>query len=357
MGICSETEADLSLRSAKAMMHAHVARGGRIECDMKRMYSGLCGITGVDFSPGWEYQAESDTPVIELCLEDMFYAPREDCPTIIRDMTVLDDGDLAGIEEHRKIPVRIDLHEGVRTIDLPECNKAVSMQSRNNGFLILDKDKCRILETDSNFKLITIHRLPESVEVSDRSVLCATSDGLALVNIKEKSIAFLDREFSLRSGTNLDHISLLHEGFGYEEGVLLFEWFPGKIDYGELIWVDASGDILPLAGGFTRPSGFGSFPGGLLVCDFAGLHLLHMDGLALTLRQFMPWRPLMDAVGLRSGIGHEAIIRNGVLHVKFKLISLLLPRSKSYCIAKFIVRNDEILMTEENTYNSIPRLE
>jgi len=316
--------------AAKNILHSHAMR-----CGSSRSIGRIYGQLGAASQPCAGTDPAMKPAETKLRLLDSYVSRPEQAPSFLRDMEVLDNGTILCVETSGLEVVKFDFRAGPTPLPAQWFKEAFSKTRIGADHILLSPDFTRLTRVDEDF------RPKKSYDISTLGIstkwafISRTGSGFALTEKRSRKVFFFDLDLSPVCTVSLDHLSLVNAGTGYLDGVVVFEWFSGKIDYGEVLWVSASSEVFTLLGGLCKPFCASVFDKGLVVCDLQGLHILGMDGLAVAKRKFLPWRPMLHGLGLDRGYGHEAIIVGNDLVVKFDISPSWILSSRRYCVARF----------------------
>ncbi|WP_029896173.1 hypothetical protein [Desulfohalovibrio reitneri] len=290
----------------------------------RRLYGDICGAVRPDASGG-------ETRTLRLHPQDFFRSDPARGPFMLKHMALAGPSRLLGLNIRGGGVVAVDLDDSGGQAEPLDAGSFRAMTPWGGGLALLGEDGLSLRFTDRDMRLgerVAIRGLERPA-----SFLAGGADQLAVLG--EDGPAFLNPtgEVIRLCGNGLPFIPSLPCLLGGE--AVLLERYPAKADYGEISLAGPTGRFRPLAGGFHRPVGAKPFPGGLLVCDWSGLHLLFIKDGAVTGRGFLDWRPLKEALGLGSGLGMEAFVADGLLYVLFKTAVPTIPQSQAMCLARF----------------------
>jgi hypothetical protein len=328
-GRCDKASGRLA---AKNFIHAHALTRGQGGSALKRLYSNLCTL------PAPHFRTESmagplQGTAMRLQLKKRYQPQDKNIPCFIRDLHILEDGRIICLSQIDKRLMHVDFDDDPMPTNAPQ--DILSTTRNRSGFMVLAADGHALYTLEDAFRLHSTCNL-DALNLTPQATHVDTTDtGLVLTDLAAKRIVFLDDSLHFVSDLSLNHLAIMKRGSGFHEGVLVFETFPGKRDYGELLWVGPSGELFTLLGGLWQPTSAKCHDEKVLVCDITGLHILTIDGLAVVERRFVPWEQMLRAVDLDRGYGFEVLKRGASLFVVFIRYIPGIPESLSYCLAEF----------------------
>lgn len=317
---------NLSLMVAKNMCHAALVKSGQCEGDIRKAYTNVCFFNASD-------SFDSGMSKLGSCFLEDSLPP---LPGFVLNLEPRGKDDSWYVGIHQKVLVNVSIEHGLKPLREGVYRGVSSFARTPDGYACLLVANQELVVFDGEMNEIERHS-PRSLGIvlADDVLLSANDAGFIFTCKKQKIVHFVDFGCTNVRSVSLAHFSLLFRGAGYMGGALVFEWYRGSAEYGELIWVDPSGEIVSLLGGLKSPSSARLFKGGVLVCDMEGIHFLYMSGLAVCRRKFLPWRELMDMAGLNNGFGQEALLTDRSLVVRYNLMAPGVPGSHEFCIARY----------------------
>lgn len=255
--------------------------------------------------------------------------------TAFRDLTAR-GGRLFGVEVYGPSLSGVSFEHGLSCIPVGFAVSAMTDTSR--GFAVLSSTEQQIALLDAGFKPTFRRDAGElGVTLNLGSRIADTGDRLAVVLPDARKVLFLTADLVVAAEVRLPRTTVPHDIIGYEGGVLLSEVVPSSNRCGSLLWVGPDGGIRSLGVGLDRPMGLSLQPQGVVVCDFAGVHFITLDGLAVTGHACLRWEDAAGTVGERSGYCYETIIEGGEMTTILRLTSGGIARNTNFRLLRHAV--------------------
>lgn len=272
-----------------------------------------------------------------LHLEQLVVPGLSHQPCLMKSFVPVGDA-IIGYEHIGRSAVRLS-GEGTPTLIRPvEGTPLSSVHVSGDVVSMLAGDGSAIWQSDPDMDAREFVKVAVALEPGS-TILQADASGLVLISTSTRTISRFDSSMCITDRNRLAGNSIIRSGAAYREGVLLVESFQGGGAGGNLLYCPLEGAPVHLAGGLFNPTHVSVFERGVLVCDFAGLHVFFMEGFEVVKTVIIPWRPLLTLLGQRRGVGYEAFACKGGLYIAFRFNVLLTAASLKYGIAYFSQSN------------------
>lgn len=255
--------------------------------------------------------------------------------TAFRDLTPWDGG-LFGVEVYGTKLSAVSMERGLSTA--PVGFEVSALTDIPRGFAVLSTSMQQIVLLDAGLKPTFRRNAGElGVTLKQGSRIAHTGDRLAVVLPDARKVLILTDDLVVAAEVRLPCASLAHDIVGYAGGVLLSEGVPASNRGGGLLWVGPDGGIRSLGVGLDRPMGLSVQPQGVVVCDFAGVHFVTLDGLAVAGHACLRWEDAAGSAGERSGYCYETIIEDGEMTTILRLASGGIARNTNFRLLRHAV--------------------
>ncbi|MUM77525.1 hypothetical protein GKC30_07770 [Pseudodesulfovibrio sp. F-1] len=255
--------------------------------------------------------------------------------TGFRDLTPWRNGKLLGVEVCGQQLTIADMAKGFSPA--PVSFGLSALTATRTGFAGLSAKNQQIVLLDDDLVPAFRRGADElNITLALGSRITAVRDLLAVALPDARKVLFLTPDLEIQADIHLPGAMVVHDLVGYRGGVLLSESTPPNNQGGGLLWLHPDGAVLAVTAMLDRPMGVSVLAQGVVVCDFAGIHFIALDGLAVAGHSCLPWAHAAPRLGASSGYFYEAIVRGGTMTTILRLASGGVNRNTNFCLYEHV---------------------